>query len=126
MNRLQRMATRILVTTGMLTTASTLHADVWDSATHGYADNDGVRIHYATVGEGPQMVMIHGFPDFWYSWRHQMEGLQDEYQVVAVDQRGYNLSDQPAGDENYDMRLLTADAAERVTETLRWWLGAHR
>jgi len=78
--------------------ASAAHADVWDSATHGYADSDGVRIHYATVGEGPLMVMIHGFPDFWYSWSHQMEGLQDQYQVVAIDQRGYNLSDKPEGD----------------------------
>lgn len=111
MNRLQRIITRFLVATGMLATTSTLHADVWDSATHGYADTDGVGIHYATVGEGPLMVMIHGFPDFWYSWRHQMEGLQDEYQVVAIDQRGYNLSDQPDGDENYDMRLLTSDVA---------------
>jgi pimeloyl-ACP methyl ester carboxylesterase len=92
-------------------TVSAAHADVWDSATHGYADSDGVRIHYATVGEGPLMVMIHGFPDFWYSWSHQMEGLQDQYQVVAIDQRGYNLSDSPAGDENYDMSLLTADVA---------------
>lgn len=90
---------------------SNLHADVWDTATHGYADNNGVRIHYATVGEGPLVVMIHGFPDFWYSWRHQMEGLQDEYQVVAIDQRGYNLSDSPDGDENYDMTLLTSDVA---------------
>jgi len=100
-----------LVLFTMLVITSATHADVWDSATHGYADNNGVRIPYATVGEGPLMVMIHGFPDFWYSWRHQMEGLQDQYQVVAIDQRGYNLSDKPAGDENYDMRLLTSDVA---------------
>jgi pimeloyl-ACP methyl ester carboxylesterase len=55
--------------------------------------------------------MIHGFPDFWYSWRHQMAGLSDRYQVVAVDQRGYNLSDKPRGVEAYDMRLLVADLA---------------
>ncbi|HBX37194.1 MAG TPA: alpha/beta hydrolase [Pseudohongiella sp.] len=99
------------VLTAALSATSILHADVWDTATHGYADNNGVRIHYATVGEGPLVVMIHGFPDFWYSWRHQMEGLQDDYQVVAIDQRGYNLSDSPDGDENYDMRLLTSDVA---------------
>jgi alpha-beta hydrolase superfamily lysophospholipase len=58
---------------------------------HGYADNDGVNIHYAEIGEGPLVVMIHGFPDFWYSWRHQMAGLKDGYRVVASDQRGYNL-----------------------------------
>lgn len=119
MNLIKRMTLRILlvwqafaiVVLLTATAASTLHADVWDSATHGYADNNGVRIHYATVGEGPLIVMIHGFPDFWYSWNHQMAGLQDQYQVVAIDQRGYNLSDKPAGDENYDMRLLTSDVA---------------
>lgn len=78
---------------------------------HGYADNNGVKIHYAEVGEGPLVVMIHGFPDFWYSWRHQMDGLKDSYRVVAIDQRGYNLSDQPEGVENYDMSLLVSDVA---------------
>ena len=88
-----------------------LHAeqDVWDRVQHGYADSDGVRIHYATIGSGPLIVMVHGFPDFWYSWRHQMAVLSDRYQVVAIDQRGYNLSDKPAGKENYDMTLLVAD-----------------
>ncbi|NIA26899.1 MAG: alpha/beta fold hydrolase [Desulfobulbaceae bacterium] len=58
--------------------------------------------------------MIHGFPDFWYSWRHQMEGLRDGYRVVAIDQRGYNLSDKPEGVENYDLRLLIGDVAAVV------------
>jgi pimeloyl-ACP methyl ester carboxylesterase len=79
--------------------------------THGYADNDGVKIHYAEVGEGPLVVMIHGFPDYWYTWRHQMDGLKDSYRVVAIDQRGYNLSDQPEGVQNYDMSLLVSDVA---------------
>jgi len=59
-------------------------------------------------------VMIHGFPDFWYSWRKQMDALSDRYQVVAIDQRGYNLSDKPKGVENYDMRLLVQDVAAVV------------
>jgi pimeloyl-ACP methyl ester carboxylesterase len=78
---------------------------------HGYADSNGVKIHYATIGKGPLIVMIHGFPDFWYTWRDQMEALAPNYQVVAIDQRGYNLSDKPAGVENYDMRLLVGDVA---------------
>jgi len=76
---------------------------------HGYADNNGVNIHCAEIGEGPLLVMIHGFPDFWYSWRHQMEGLKDGYRVVAIDQR-----DQPEGVENYDMRLLVSDVVAVV------------
>src|SRR5438128_3889896 len=75
----------------------------------GYADSNGVKIHYATIGSGRLIVMIHGFPDFWYTWRHQMEGLSDKYQCVAIDQRGYNLSDKPEGAENYDVRLLVGD-----------------
>ena len=84
-------------------------ADIEDKVTHGYADSNGVKIHYAKMGSGPLIVMIHGFPDYWYTWRHQMEGLADKFTVVAIDQRGYNLSDKPAGVENYDVRLLVGD-----------------
>jgi pimeloyl-ACP methyl ester carboxylesterase len=84
-------------------------ADIDARVTHGYADSNGVKIHYATLGSGPLVVMIHGFPDYWYTWRRQMEGLADRFQVVAIDQRGYNLSDRPVGVENYDMRLLVGD-----------------
>lgn len=78
---------------------------------HGYADSGGVKIHYAALGEGPLVVMIHGFPDFWFSWRNQMEALSKSRRVVAMDLRGYNLSDKPKGIENYDMRLLVGDVA---------------
>jgi epoxide hydrolase 4 len=88
---------------------SAFAADLESKITHGYADSNGVKIHYASLGSGPLVVMIHGFPDYWYSWRAQMEGLADRFQVVAIDQRGYNLSDKPAGVENYDMRLLVGD-----------------
>ena len=86
-------------------------ADLDKRVEHGYANSNGVKIHYATIGKGPLVIMIHGFPDFWYSWRHQMEGLADKFQVVAIDQRGYNLSDKPKGLENYDMSLLVGDVA---------------
>jgi pimeloyl-ACP methyl ester carboxylesterase len=77
--------------------------------THGYADNHGVNIHYASLGEGPLIVMIHGFPDFWYTWRNQMVALAPRFQVVALDLRGYNLSDKPQGGEHYSMRYLIGD-----------------
>ena len=83
--------------------------DVFDRVQHGYADSDGVKIHYATLGSGPLVVMIHGYPDFWYTWRHQMAVLSEDYQVVAIDQRGYNRSDKPKGKESYDMSLLVDD-----------------
>ena len=70
--------------------SASTQADILDEVEHGYADNNGVKIHYASVGEGPLVVMIHGFPDYWYTWRHQMEGLKNDFKVVAIDHRGYN------------------------------------
>jgi pimeloyl-ACP methyl ester carboxylesterase len=97
----------------ILPLASTLAADtdIEKRVEHGYADSGGVKIHYAALGDkkNPLMVMIHGFPDFWYSWRDQMAALSSDYYVVAIDQRGYNLSDKPKGVESYDMRLLVGD-----------------
>lgn len=88
-----------------------LAGDIESRVKHGYADSNGVKIHYASLGSGPLIVMIHGFPDFWYTWRDQMEALSDKFQCVAIDQRGYNLSDKPKGVENYDVRLLVGDVA---------------
>jgi pimeloyl-ACP methyl ester carboxylesterase len=83
--------------------------DIDKYVTHDYADNHGVKIHYASLGEGPLIVMIHGFPDFWYTWRNQMVALAPHFQVVALDLRGYNLSDKPQGGEQYSMRHLIGD-----------------
>lgn len=90
-----------------------------DRVQHGYAENKGVKIHYATLGQGPLVVMIHGFPDFWYTWRRQMEGLSDQFQLVAVDLRGYNDSDKPKGVENYAMPVLASDIVA-VVRHLGW------
>ena len=86
-------------------------ADIESKVEHGYADSGGVKIHYAALGDkkNPLVVMIHGFPDYWYSWRDQMAALSSDYYCVAIDQRGYNLSDKPKGIESYDMRLLVGD-----------------
>ena len=85
--------------------------DLYERVEHGHADSDGVKIHYASLGEGPLVVMIHGFPDFWYTWRDQMDALASDYKVVALDQRGYNRSDKPKGVANYRVPLLVADVA---------------
>jgi pimeloyl-ACP methyl ester carboxylesterase len=76
---------------------------------HGFADSGGVKIHYVTAGKGPLLVLIHGFPDYWYSWRAQMPALAEHFQVVAIDQRGYNQSDQPEGIDNYTTAKLVGD-----------------
>ena len=58
--------------------------EIYELAEHRYADNDGVRIHYVTLGEGPLVVFLHGFPNQWYDWRYQLAALADEYQVAAL------------------------------------------
>lgn len=100
---------------------------------HRYAENDGVRLHYGALGEGPLVVMLHGFPDFWYTWRHQMAALSEAgYRVAAPDLRGYNLSDAPKGAESYGMRALLGDVGaviraeghERASVVGHDWGGA--
>jgi pimeloyl-ACP methyl ester carboxylesterase len=80
-------------------------------AEEGFVDSGGVKIHFVSLGkkEDPLIVMLHGFPDFWYSWRAQMPALARRFHVVAIDQRGYNLSGQPDGVENYRTEKLVAD-----------------
>ena len=77
--------------------------------TDGWIELDGVRLHYVAQGSGPLMLMLHGFPDFWYSWRHQIPEFARDHRVVAVDMRGYNLSDKPPGRSPYSLRRLVAD-----------------
>jgi pimeloyl-ACP methyl ester carboxylesterase len=78
----------------------------------------GVRLHYVEAGTGPLVVLLHGFPEFWFSWRHQLPALANAgFRVVAVDQRGYNLSDKPRGLDAYRTSVLAQDVA-RVIERL--------
>ena len=65
-----------------------------------------------SLGKGPPVVMVHGFPDFWMTWRPQMLAIAAAgFRAIAIDQRGYNLSDKPKGDENYAMPKLVSDVA---------------
>lgn len=70
---------------------------------------NGVQLHYVTQGEGPLMLMLHGFPEFWYSWRHQISEFATDYKVVALDLRGYNESEKPKEVEAYRMQELMRD-----------------
>jgi pimeloyl-ACP methyl ester carboxylesterase len=83
----------------------------------GYADLDDVRLHYVEAGEGPLLVLLHGFPEFWYGWRLQIKPLAAAgYRVVAPDMRGYNLSSRPKGVKAYDTDPLTADIRALIQE----------
>ncbi|MFM9905400.1 MAG: alpha/beta fold hydrolase [Pyrinomonadaceae bacterium] len=75
-----------------------------------YATVNGLCLHYAAAGSGEKLVLLlHGFPEFWYSWRHQLVALSDQYTVVAPDLRGYNLSDKPANTADYAIDHLVGD-----------------
>jgi epoxide hydrolase 4 len=86
---------------------------------HRYADLGEVRLHYVeAVPPGPYkglVVLLHGFPEHWYSWRFQIPALrQAGYRVVAPDLRGYNLSDKPAKVSDYHIKKLARDVAELI------------
>lgn len=80
---------------------------------HEYIRVNGIRLHYVTAGQGPLLLMLHGFPEFWYSWRHQIPLLSPYFTVVAPDLRGYNLSDKP--NWGYETDVLVRDVAELIT-----------
>jgi len=82
---------------------------------HDYAQLSQVRLHYVECGAGDDLViLLHGFPECWYSWRHQLPVLGERYHVVAPDMRGYNLSDKPKGVESYRIELLVQDIVELI------------
>jgi pimeloyl-ACP methyl ester carboxylesterase len=76
---------------------------------HRYADVNGVRLHYATAGQGKLIMFAHGFPEFWYAWKAQLAEFARDHQAVALDMRGYNLSSKPAAVEQYAVRHLVED-----------------
>ncbi len=94
-----------------LTGSSGRADDLLSRVEHGFAENDGVKIHFVSLGDGPLMVLLHGFPDYWYTWRDQMDTLAKSHQVVAIDLRGYNKSDKPKGVQSYAMPRLVGDVA---------------
>lgn len=84
-------------------------ADLNQMLEHQFIESNGVKLHYVTQGEGPLMLMLHGFPEFWYSWRHQIPAFTQDYKVVALDLRGYNESEKPAAVDAYRMPELIKD-----------------
>jgi epoxide hydrolase 4 len=101
------------------------------------------RLHYKIAGQGYPVIMLHGFPDFWYGWRRQLGPLVEHgYQVVAPDQRGYNLSDKPTGVRPYAIAELANDVLRLADElwpgeqfalvghdwgaAVAWWVAIHQ
>jgi pimeloyl-ACP methyl ester carboxylesterase len=104
-----------------------------DIDSHRFATVNGVRLHYVEAGSGPLVVLLHGFPEFWYSWRHQIPALATAgFRVLAPDLRGYNESAKPLGVRQYHIDILGDDVvalirhagAERAHVVGHDWGGA--
>ncbi|MGG6296979.1 alpha/beta fold hydrolase [Leptolyngbya sp. AN02str] len=80
---------------------------------HCFVETNRIRLHCVTQGEGELVVLLHGFPEFWYSWRHQIPALAKRFKVVVPDLRGYNDSDKP--NSGYDLDTLSADIRGLIT-----------
>ena len=90
-----------------------------DLVVHRHVYSEGIRLHYVeatpTRDDAPTVVLLHGFPEFWYSWRHQLTALSRAgYRVVAPDLRGYGRSDKPKGIDAYQIESLTDDVARLI------------
>ena len=79
-----------------------------------YAEVNGVRLHYASAGQGPLVLFLHGNPSFWYQWKDQMAEMSRDHLAVGLDMRGYNLSSRPEGLEPYKMPHLVEDVRQVV------------
>lgn len=85
---------------------------------HSRVPGSGITLHSVSCGEGPQVVLLHGFPECWYSWHHQLQALAAAgFRVTALDLRGYNLSDKPGGVSQYHVNYLVDDIAEVIRNT---------
>lgn len=83
-------------------------------------ETNGIRLHTAAAGpeDGPLVILLHGFPEFWYSWKHQIgDFIQQGYRVLIPDQRGYNLSSKPEGANNYTLNKLRDDIVGLIEQS---------
>src|ERR1044072_5656795 len=99
-----------MTTTTTLDTTISPAIDAGSGLREGHAEVGDVTLHYVEAGDGPLVLLLHGFPEFWYGWRQQIAPLaKGGYRVVAPDLRGYNLSSRPDGLSAYTADKLAAD-----------------
>jgi pimeloyl-ACP methyl ester carboxylesterase len=120
-----------LIVAGLMTVslAATSHAQSARPAFQdNYTDVNGVRLHYVSVGQGPLVLFLHGYPAFWYQWKDQMADIGRDHFAVGLDMRGYNLSSKPEGVDAYKLTHLVEDVrqfAEKVGGNRKFVLVAH-
>ncbi|MHA2180182.1 MAG: alpha/beta fold hydrolase [Promethearchaeota archaeon] len=102
-------------------------SELFDEIEEVYVETNGIKLHTVLIGSGKPLILLHGFPDFWYGWKDIMLGLKEEYRLIVPDLRGYNLSDKPKGVENYSLELLINDI-KGLNESLnlgKFFLAGH-
>ena len=87
---------------------------------HGYAAANELKLHYAASGpeDAPLILFLHGYPEFWHAWRHQLEDLGDAFHCVAPDLPGYNLSSRPADVARYRTKRLILEAYDAMQQAI--------
>src|SRR5579864_553437 len=93
-----------------------------------YVKVNGVKLHYVTAGKGPLILLLHGFPEFWYEWKNQLVEFGKDHQAVAPDLRGYNLSDKSTELDQYRMANLVEDVralADHLSHKKKFVLVGH-
>ena len=96
--------------------------------TDNYANVNGVRLHYVDAGTGPLILFLHGFPEFWYAWKNQLVAFASDHHAIALDMRGFNLSDKPTDVAQYRLDVLVEDIrafAAHVSDGRKFVLVGH-
>jgi pimeloyl-ACP methyl ester carboxylesterase len=84
-------------------------AILFDEIEEEYIETNGIKLHTIMIGSGEPIILLHGFPEFWYCWKDIIPGLKEKYRLIIPDMRGYNLSDKPEGIEKYTLKILVDD-----------------
>ena len=91
--------------------------EIFNEMEERFVEINGIKLHTVIIGSGEPLMLLHGFPDFWYGWRDIILGLKEKYRLIVPDMRGYNLSDKPEGVENYTLEILVEDI-KKLSEAL--------
>ena len=92
-----------------------------------YIDTNGIKLHTIVIGSGEPLILLHGFPEFWYCWKSVIPGLKEKFKLIIPDMRGYNLSDKPNDVKKYKMEYLIGDIKGLIEELnlKRVYLAGH-
>jgi predicted alpha/beta-fold hydrolase len=110
-NYIKQFSLTILACSTLMIPLSNLHAQqAMQEPTLRVIESNGIKLRIAEMGKGPLVILVHGWPESWYSWRHQLRALAAAgYHAVAPDMRGYGKSDKPQDVESYSIQKVTAD-----------------